>query len=719
MKRRRLASILAAAISASLVMGGAAFASETDEEEKAEEIEEEAEEGLDDEIEEELEEELEEDIDEESDETEGEYSADMFNETDGQAEAMGQEAPVINNGEITAVENGDWISLFGLIGSWTGGGVNVDDDGEPILDEDNDYLYTAAIVDIDGDVETYSNEGLLESGDVTDSSAENVIIDDSEAGHNGIILRDAGNYDIDFADIKLLTDADGNTTCDFSGQGSGIVVSGDTYATIKDTTIHTAGVATMPIFIDDGATALLDNCTLSSDGGTLYGDYMNSPDQATMAAPPWILGIMGTSRCSNLMGDDSTMHIVDSNTSSGAWAVLSTDSGSNMFLNIFNTSLTLMNTNESTAAPLQESTNSSGDDSQIYETLDNPYTTNYGSGYGTYVIGDAVETFAGAEINVGTYASIFTGGSAIYAGIEEGETYTLYSATGETDYEYTAPETKNTVINSDTFGFMIHQSEDIILIEEGTEVNSGYDTFLVKSGASNEEVTAAIDGATINNGGVLIQVMDNDDATNGGMMDVDDERNLNGNFMNFIPVHEENEGFNTEEAEADGSSQMFVFSNGDYSGNIYNASGSDNSDYGPLEATDLRVFFDAADYSGAVAQTAAIHVTFEGAEVVKDQGGYAYTEDNMDEILEYQNTSFDMTHYFDIGHVANLICDNGGNTIAIDLEGGSTWTVTGDSLISELYLYDDSTVIVNDGVTLTVGGEVYEAGTYTAEDFEM
>ncbi len=54
--------------------------------------------------------------DEEAPESEGEYSADMFNETNGQEEAMGGEV-VINNGEITAVENGDWVALFGLIGS--------------------------------------------------------------------------------------------------------------------------------------------------------------------------------------------------------------------------------------------------------------------------------------------------------------------------------------------------------------------------------------------------------------------------------------------------------------------------------------------------------------------------------------------------------------------------------------------------------------------------
>ncbi|MCC8141114.1 MAG: hypothetical protein LIO56_01040 [Lachnospiraceae bacterium] len=352
-------------------------------------------------------------------------------------EIVVEEAVVINNNEITPVQNEDTVSVYGLIGSWTGGGQNVDENDGPDQDEDNDYLYTGAIVDIGGDIETYTNEGLYE-GDVTAQDATNVEITDTEAGHNGIILVDAGNYEITHATITMETEADGTTTCDFSGQGSALLVSGDTYARITDALVSCKGVATMPVFTDNGATTLINDSTLISEGGTLYGDYMNSPEQATMVAPPWILGIMGTSRASNLMGDDSTMHFVDSTAYAGAWAVLSTDSGSNMYLNICNSTLELLNSNESSAAPLQEPVNSNGGSSQIYETVDNPYTKTYGSGYGTYVIGDAVETFAGSTLNVGTYASVFTGGSATYMGIEEGQSYTLPSAKGDTDYEYTA-----------------------------------------------------------------------------------------------------------------------------------------------------------------------------------------------------------------------------------------------------------------------------------------
>ena len=81
--------------------------------------------------------------------------------------------------------------------------------------------------------------------------------------------------------------------------------------------------AVMPVFADSGSTVTIRESTLVSEGGTLNAEYMNTPDQGLMAAPPWILGIMGTSRCTNLMGNGTTMNVLDSDTSAGAWAVLS------------------------------------------------------------------------------------------------------------------------------------------------------------------------------------------------------------------------------------------------------------------------------------------------------------------------------------------------------------------------------------------------------------
>lgn len=592
----------------------------------------------------------------------------------------------------------------GQLGSWSTGGTNADTiDG-------NDYAYDAALfITADGVDTEKSAEGRIASGTYDGASAANIELKDGVSGHNGMIIVST-DYSITDSTIDLSTDADGTDTCDFSGKGAAVAVFGsDANVTIENSTIHTAGVATMPIFADDGATVTLKNSMLKSDGGTLYKEYLNTPSQTLMVAPPWILGIMGTARTTNMMGNDTATNVIDCDASAGAWAVLSTDNGSNMFLNVYNSNLTLNNADESAAAPIQ------AEGGQISETLDNPYTVNYGSGYGTFVIGSAVETLAGTTIHVGTYATIFTGGSATYTALEAGKTYQLKNSAGEVSTEYTATEDRNTVIHSDTFGFMAHQSSNLINIEKGTVVDSGFATFLMKSGSSNEEMTATIDDAVITNGGVLIQVMDNDDATNGGMMSADDPANTNGGMMNFKPYHTENAGFNLAQTTADSSVQAFTFTNGAYTGNIYNASGSDG-----LQGSTLNVTFGkGAVYTGAIASTAAIHVTYEGSLKVKENGGYAFDNaaEAADFAAKYQNTSFTINEYWSIGQVANQVNSNGANAVNITLTEDAQWQVSATSLITSLTLSGDSRVVIPEGITLTVGDTSYTHCVLTAQSF--
>jgi len=582
----------------------------------------------------------------------------------------------------------------GQLGSWSMGGTDDASEGG------NDYAYDAALyVTAEGISQDQSSVDRVSAGTYDENSAENIVINDGESGHNGILVYNT-DYAVTGAEITMLTEADGTDTCDFSGKGTAIAVFGsDANVSVTDSTIHTSGVATMPIFADDGATITIKSSVLQSDGGTLSAGYLNTPSQTLMVAPPWILGIMGNSRCSNMMGTNTTTNVIDSETSAGAWAVLSTDAGNNMALNIYNSSLTLNNADESAAAALQAS------GGQISETLDNPYTVNYGSGYGTYVIGNASETFAGAQVNVGTYATIFTGGSAVYTNLEAGKIYDLKNSSGETTATYEATEDKVTEIHSDTFAFMAHQDRNSITVESGTIVDSGYATFLVKTGSSNQVLTATVDDAVITNGGVLIQVMDNDDATNGGMMSTDDPLNTNGGSQNFKPYHTEEAGFDTSSAASDSTVQQFTFTNGTYTGNIYNASGSDGLNGNALNVT----FGSGSQYSGAIASTSAIHVTYDGSALLKENGGYAF--DNAEEAAafaaQYQNTSFTINEYWNIGQVANMVNSNGANTIHITLTDDAVWNVTGTSLITSLTISDEARVIVPADVELTIGDTVY------------
>ena len=113
-------------------------------------------------------------------------------------------------------------AVEGQLGSWSQGGKDANS-----LQGD-DYAYDAALyVTASGIDMTKSAADRMAEGTIDDSYAEGVVIEDSESGHNGILVTDTA-YAIRGAKITLLTDADGTDTCDFSGKGAAVAVFGKT-----------------------------------------------------------------------------------------------------------------------------------------------------------------------------------------------------------------------------------------------------------------------------------------------------------------------------------------------------------------------------------------------------------------------------------------------------------------------------------------------------------
>ena len=587
----------------------------------------------------------------------------------------------------------------GQLGSWSGGGTDASSPAG------NDYAYDAALfvtsAGIDGE---RSSADRISSGVFNDENAENIDLLDKTAGHNGFVIADT-NFTVTRSIVELISNADGSGTCDRTGLGSVIAAFGSqANVTVSDSYLHSSGVAAMPVFADDGATVTIRSSVLQSDGGTLYEAYMNTTDPALAAAPPWTLGIMGTSRCANLMGDGTTLNLIDSTATSGAWGVLSTDSESPTTLNVINSELGL-NYSVEKRHLLQAGAG------QISETKDDPYTVNSGTGYGTLVTGGAAATFLGSRLFTGTYATVFAGGNAVYAGLESGKTYELTSSSGETAATYTAAESRNTEIRSDSFGFLAQQGSNSISIEKGTVIASAYATFLVKTGFGAQSLVAAVDDAEMTNGGVLIQVMDNEEAAI-GMMDKNDKQNTDHGTQNYKAEYNEAAGFSVAQVQADEPVQIFTFTNGVFFGNIYNASGSNG-----LKGSTLNVTFgEGSTYKGAIASTSAIHVSFVGSEAVKENGGFALddAETAADFAEKYQITHFTINEYWNLGHVANLVNFNGANVINVTLTDDALWMVTGTSLISSLTIYGNGQIIVPEDITLTVNGTEYTGCTITA-----
>lgn len=669
------------------------------------------------------------------------------------AAPAGQQATLLVDGKVTRFDGSDAVytdadkaavvytddldDASSRLSSFTAGGAD---------ETDNDYAYHAALfVDESGVVDEKSVTEALGKDAVYDGThAENVTIDSTDPSFNGIIIAGGIDYTIAKATIRFDTDGDGLQSCDFSGKGTAITSFGEgTKLTVEDSDINVSGVANMTLFADSGSTLTVRNSTLHSDGGTLHDGYKNSPSQNTMVAPPWILGIMGASRCTNLEGNNTTMNVIDSQTSAARWAILSTDSGSNMKLNVVNSTMDLTGNDKIMQA----------DGTYKDENGDpNPFTKR--SGYGTYVIGSADEQFLGVTMNVGTYASIFTGGSGTYTNLEAGKTYELMDANGEVSETYEAAEDKATVINSDTFGFMSHQGEDTINLEGGTEVNSGYASLLIKNTQGDTTVNVS-DGATLNSdNGILMQVMDNDDSTTG----------MNTETFSFNTTHEEPAGWPSEngnistemssdsETTEAGDMEGMIGADGNMGGGDMGAPpegmppeggpggpggpGGEGGSSGPvvnhLNVTGTELTGDIYNGSGYYGQTAVGIEVNLGKDAVLN-GAAAQTETIHTDAINYtskvlpegtsaedagQLTSFTIAEYYNIGHVANRFYNNGDNTLVMNLTDNAVWNVTGDCLLSSLTIGDDAVVEAQNGtLEMTVDGEPTELapGTYEGE----
>ncbi len=586
------------------------------------------------------------------------------------------------------------------ISSFAGGGWTTEDD---------DYAFISALYVKDGKVVADISVADARTGEVTDTLAKGVVIKSTYEGFNPIIVVDS-DYTIQDADIEIDAPAgDGSLTCDFSGLGAAVAVYGDSKVLILDSTIKVSGVANLTLFADDGSDVVIKNSTLHSDGGTLYADYRNSPDQATMVAPPWILGIMGTSRATNLMGTDSSTTVIDSDVSAAQWAVLSTDSGTNMHLNVVNTHMFLTGADYD----LQQ-TNSDGE--KWFQTK-NPFTDR--SGYGTYVIGAAVENFYGVTMDVGTYGSIFTGGTGVYTSLEAGKTYDLHNAKGEVVETYTAAEDKVTTINSDTFGFMSHQGQDWITLEKGTEVNSKYTSLLLKNTQGTTEMNVT-SGAKLNPGnGVLLQMMDNDDTLTGMDMatfsfyteykEAAGWPSETGNISSLMPEDENAGGMMGGPGGPGGPggeggpggpggmpagptgpvTNEFNATDVTLEGDIYNGTG-----YYGQDAVKLNVNLGkGASLTGVIASTETVHVDENGSNKVVAEGTP----------VSNQNTYFTISEYFYIGHVGNRYFYNGDNDVNVTLTDDAKWALTGDSVVTDLTAASTA-ITAASPVTITVHG---------------
>ncbi len=506
--------------------------------------------------------------------------------------------------------------------------------------------------------------------------------------------------------IIAQDDGDGRGASDFSGLGAMVIASDHADVTLDSINIVTDGILRAAFISDEFASVMVKNSTVRAMGANsltdLFEGYANGANMRLMLSPPWVLGIQGAVRVGNMLGESSTLSVVNSTVTSGGWAVLSTDAGRNARMNVVDSTLKVLPEDEGgmTSGPFA-------------------YHADYGTGYGTYLIGNSVQNFYGTTFEGMTYASIFTGGEAFYRS-SNGDI--LLKDAEDADIETVSGNGRPTVIDT-VFGFMTHGGASIHVLD-GTQVNTREAAFLYKAG----NVRIVVDDARLNpDSGVILQMIDNDDRTVGGSMEAfntefnepDGWPSENGNVTPggvavigaMPPGGPPPGGSGGMEGGPDAPpggpgtpggpgapmgpmaepGVVMSLTHGDYQGDVYNGTGYYMQGAVPLEVT----IGEGASLAGAISLTETRHV---------DENGE-------------QNTHFTINEYYYLGHVENRNYRNGYSEVDVVIDNGGVWTVTGESFLSSLAVNAGSVVGVDgrdvvvtvDGVPTTVeAGGSYE-----------
>ncbi len=338
----------------------------------------------------------------------------------------------------------------------------------------------ALYVDADGVQPDKSVGSMIRGGSYDDDSAEGISITSKADGSNGIVV-DGGEYTV--SDSTFSARGEGRN--DFAGMGATLRSSGaDTRLTVDDVDIDNVGALRTAIVATDGSDLVVKDSTITTEGTDLPDDYVFGPPP-NMRQAPWMLGIVGNVRATNMLGNGTRATYVNSSVHSSEWGALSTDGTSN-------SQLTAIDSDVSTGE----------------------------EGYGSYADGQSVAIkFYGTKFDVDDYGIISTGGdielhdssAANVAALDDQLDLRL------TDEDKATIEDRATTVDSSRFGIMWHGggSADIdagvTTIDGGTRLHTGETTFQNKGHQLKLDVDGS-DGASItSDNGVLFQLMEADD----------------------------------------------------------------------------------------------------------------------------------------------------------------------------------------------------------------
>ena len=505
----------------------------------------------------------------------------------------------------------------------------------------------AAYIDENGLTEEKSVLAAVEGGSVSDVAADGITVVSQGEAFNGIYVA-GGEYVIRNSEFDFTGDG-GN---DFAGYGSAVMATGEgTRLTLEDSHIRTEGVVRTTLTPANGANVIVKNSVLEANEGVLPEYYVPNTSLGYMKSVPWMLGLSGNNRATNMLGANTQETFIGSSVSTGGWGILSVDDCSAVKLTGINSKF---------------------------------FTTGI-AGYGCYGIGNAIDRFYGCDFDVATYAAIMTGGGSVYFGDSTPEN--IASLNEELDLQLTSEEM--TVIESKGSHLKTGGSAIMIFDASGgsaemggsTVVEAGRACFLTRSGVAEITVDGS-EGAELHSDiGVILQMIDLDKAQR-----VNQE--IDGVTYSVYPgpwtepyaSYEEIElSASAEPTEATSRDVVANFSNIELEGDFYNGT------TGAGTVQNLQLTLDNASVTGVISASFTRHEKPE-----------LYPED-----------------WQCIGVVENTVYPAINNGVILTLTNGAVWNVTGESWITSLTIDEASTV--NGIVTVDGKEIALDPGTYTGE----
>lgn len=474
-------------------------------------------------------------------------------------------------------------------------------------------------------------------GTVRDSFARGITVLSEGQAFDGVYVSGA-TYRLTAPRFRF----NGNGRCDFIGYGSAIVATDGGTLVVDGARIDNTGVVRTAVVADGGASVVVKNSRIRTRDGEPPAEYENTGDTSFMMTCPWMLGIYGTVRSTNLVGTETKATYLNTSVVNDNWGLLSVDGGKDCTLVAVNCRLRHTGT----------------------------------SGYGTYAIGHVTEHLLGNVFDVATYASIIWGGASLHYGDSSPEIVRKLNeenALGLTRQDIASVRRQSTVVNSRRFGFM-WQSTGPLLIDGGTQITTRETVFLSKATASAVTVDGSQGARLSTRNGVIYQLMDND---NPGHVDSDDTPWSTVYTASYVqPTDPADKSSSFDPAVAHTTDASGSFSDIELHGDFYN--GVLGGGVGGLQGMNLVLTFTGARVHGVISASTAVH----------------------------EQSPIGFSNYEQLGVVRNTPSAVVNNGVLVTLAGASRWHVTGTSYLSALTIGPKASIVGPDGTapTMTVDG---------------